>query len=171
MRRNSIRLTVILALSFAGFLQPYIWTPQTYAASETNVEVASKRLGFEEAYLPTLDGIIAESRKFGMFSGRKNRDTEELRIRLIRERVVAGKSDVLGKTRESVAETLSDEELAHLLANLVREDGKIDDPKASETREIVVKLYRDAIFNAIMASVVPVQEQADKMVEAGEATK
>ena len=171
MRRNSIRLIVVLALSFAGLAQPYIWTPQTYAASEANVLVVSKRLGFAEAYLPTLDGMIAESQKFGMFSGRRNRDTEELRIRLIRERVVADKNDVLEKARESVAEMLSDEDLAHLLANLVREDGKIDDAKASGTREMVVKLYRDAIYNAIMASIVPVQEQADKMVEAGEATK
>jgi hypothetical protein len=171
MRRFSFRLSVILAFSFAGAVIPHFGVPQVYAASEDMVQQASKRLGFDQAYLTTLDGLISETQKLGMWSGTRNKDTEELRIRLTRERLIARQQEVLNGARQGIADTLSDEELTHLMANLTREDGQIDDVKASETREMVVKLYRDAIFNAIMASAVPVQEQADEMVKSGEATK
>ncbi|MEO9336873.1 hypothetical protein ABFT80_05480 [Mesorhizobium sp. SB112] len=172
MRQTVLWLSCVFALTVTGmFGSLMLATPHAFAASQENAEHISDRFGFEESYLTNVDGLIAELRKFpGMFSGRENKDTEELRVRLTRERLVGMQSEILGTARSFIAENLSDEEVEHLLSNMGA-DGRIDDAKATETKDQVVKLYRDAIFNAIIASAVPVQEQADKMKKSGEAAQ
>lgn len=161
MKRVFSTLFLTVALSTAGLSGAAI------AASESQVSQVSERFGFDKEYLFYVDSMIVELRKMGAFSGRENKDTEKLRIRLTRDRMAARQDEVLGGARKILAETMSDEGLKYLLDNL-GSGGRIDDAKANETANVVVRVYRDAIFNAIIASAVPVQQEADRMKAAGE---
>lgn len=161
MKRVFSTLFLTVALSTAGL------SGAAMAASESHVSQVSERFGFDKAYLANVDALIVELRKMGAFSGRENKDTEKLRIRLTRDRMAERQDEVLGSARKLMADTMSDEDLKHLL-DAMGSGGRIEDAKASETRDVVVRVYRDAIFNAIIASAVPVQQQADRMKAAGE---
>ena len=158
---------VLSTLCLTVALSASILSGAAFAASEAQVTQVSERFGFDKEYLFHVDSMIVELRKMGAFSGRENKDTEKLRLRLTRDRMAAKQDEVLGGARKMMAENMSDADLKHLLDNF-GSDGRIEDAKASETANMVVRVYRDAIFNAIIASAVPVQEEADRMKAAGE---
>ncbi|MGV3552809.1 hypothetical protein [Rhizobium sp.] len=161
MKRVLSTLFLTLAIAVAGL------SGAAFAASDAQVSEVAERFGFEKAYLANVDGMIVELRKMRAFSGSQNKDTEKLRIRLTRDRMVQQQDEILGTARKMMAENMSDEDLKHLLDNM-GVDGRTEDVKANETKDVVVRVYRDATFNAIIASAVPVHELADKMKAAGE---
>lgn len=161
------RHRVFLATVAAAVATLLLATPHVLAASSDNAQRLSDRFGFNDAYARNVDRMIEAKRKMpGVFSGRDNKDTEELRAPLIRERLLKSQAEILDVARGLIAENLSDIDVEHLLTNM-GPDGRITDAKAEEMKDQIVDFYRDAIFDAITAAAVPAQHEAEKMKASG----
>ncbi|MEF2073209.1 hypothetical protein [Consotaella aegiceratis] len=157
--RRSLATGLLTAILTLNAPMPVLVSPAAAQTDQDQIaEAVAEIYGWQQDFEQTVDGFIAETQKYGFWSGSENKDTESQRIGRARELMLENRLAILDSAKNNVLETFRPDELE---AHLQRIRSDVRTSKDDAIVEQIQKIYYDAVFNGLQTFGAQASKEID----------